>query len=222
MKTQMIKTIVVGMVVSATVLCVSRAQSQDKPAAPQPQQQQPAMPDMQEMMRKWLAAATPGEKHKLLDPLVGQWETTTRIWMAGPDAPPTETQGKASIKWVLDKHFLLQEFAGEMLMPDASGQVQKVPQLGLGLTGYDNYRNVYVATWADNAGTAILTMSGGADPSGKVFTLYGEMDEPMLDVRGRTVKFVTTLKDKDNFILEIFDLHAGPNYKVVEVAYKRK
>ena len=82
--------------------------------------------------------------------------------------------------------------------------------------------NMYVGCWADNMGTQMLTMKGMADPSGKVFTYFGEMDEPMLKVIGRTVKYVTRIVDKDTQVFEIFDLHAGPDYKVVEVTYKRK
>lgn len=185
-------------------------------------QDQPAMPDMQEMMKKWMATIKPGEKHQALEYFVGDWETTTKIWMGGPDAPPMETKGKAKHKWVLDGRFILEETESELMMPDATGQMKKLPHKGLGLTGYDNYRNMYVATWADNMGTWILTMAGAADPSGKVFTFYGEMDEPMLDVRGRTVKYVTTIKDKDHHTFQIFDLHAGPNYKVLEIDYRRK
>jgi hypothetical protein len=191
----------------------SRVLSQEKPQQ---------VPDMQEMMRKWVKAMTPGENHRKLDYFIGDWDHTMKIWMAGPDAPPTETKGKSSAKWVLDGRFILGETDGEMLMPDETGKMKSIPHRGMGLTGYDNYRNMYVGTWADNMGTTILNMAGGVDPTGKIFTSYGEMDEPMLDIRGRMVKYVTTIKDKDNYIFEIFDLHAGPNYKVLQIDYKRK
>ena len=66
------------------------------------------------------------------------------------------------------------------------------------------------------------TMKGGVDPTGTVFTLYGEMDEVMLGVVGRTVKYVTRIVDKDKHVFEIIDLHAGDGYKVVEITYTRK
>ncbi len=211
------RTWIVALSLGAIMVWGGQALSQDKPqGAPQ------GMPDMQAMMDKWMKSMTPGEQHKKLDYFVGDWDVTTKIWMGGPEAPPSETKGHATHKWVLDGRFLLEEFTGQMMMPDASGQMKPIPHKGLGMTGYDNYRNMYVASWADNMGTAILTMAGAVDPSGKVFTFYGEMDEPMLDIRGRTVKYVTTIKDKDNHTFEIFDLHAGPNYKVLQIDYRRK
>jgi hypothetical protein len=92
----------------------------------------------------------------------------------------------------------------------------------MGLTGYDNNRNLYVGCWADTMGTQLLTMKGSMSPDGKTFTTYGEMDEPMLGVVGRMVKFQTKVVDQDNAVFSIYDLHAGDNYKVAEVTYKRQ
>ena len=71
-------------------------------------------------------------------------------------------------------------------------------------------------------GTQLLTMRGSADPTGKVLTAYGEMDEPMLGVIGRTVKYVTRVIDQDHRFFEIYDLHASDDYKVVEIEYTRR
>ncbi len=48
------------------------------------------------------------------------------------------------------------------------------------------------------------------------------MDEPMLGVVGRLVKYVTRIIDDDTHVFEIFDLHADDDYKVIEVTYERK
>jgi hypothetical protein len=108
------------------------------------------------------------------------------------------------------------------MMPDATGQMSPVSFEGMGLTGYDNYRNTYVGIWADNLGTQILTMRGACSPDGKVFTSYGEMDEPMLNVTGRTVKYVTRIVDENKHVFELYDLHAGDGYKVMEITHMRK
>ena len=42
------------------------------------------------------------------------------------------------------------------------------------------------------------------------------------DVIGRTVKFQTKVVDNDTHVFSIYDLHAGDDYKVVEVTYKRR
>lgn len=211
----MFKRILVPGCVVVSLLCVvSGAGAQDKSA-------EHAMPDMAEMMKKWLATTTPGPQHKKLDYFAGNWTTVTKMWM-DPSAPPVETKGTATMKWVLDGRFMLQESTGEMMMPDASGQMKPRKYQGMGLHGFDVYRGMFIGTWADNLSTTILTMAGMVDPSGKVFTYFGEMDEPMLDIRGRTVKYVTRIVDQDNFVFEVYDLLAGPDHKVFEIAYSRK
>ena len=51
---------------------------------------------------------------------------------------------------------------------------------------------------------------------------YGEMDDPMLGIHGRTVKHLTRFVNDDKHIFEIFDLAAGDDYKVIEITYTRK
>ncbi len=181
-----------------------------------------AMKAMMEGMKKWMDSIEPGKHHKHLEQFVGSWNTTTKMWFSGPDGPAMETKGTSEVKWVLGKRFLMEEHHGSMMMPDMSGGMKKVPYEGIGLTGYDNVRNMYSGSWCSNLGTNMLTMKGGVDPSGKTFRMYGEMDEPMLNVYGRTVKYVTRIVDDDTHIFEIIDLHASDDYTVIEITYKRK
>ncbi len=184
--------------------------------------QPPSPEEMQAMMKAWKDTMTPGEHHKKLNHFVGSWTTTTKIWWGGPGTPATQTKGSAEVNWVLDGRYIMRQSTGEFMMPDETGAMKPVPVSHLGLTGYDNYRKMYVAYWADSMGTALLTMKGGVDPSGTVFTSYGEMDEPMLGVVGRMVKYVTRIIDDDTHVFEIFDLHAADDYKVIEITYERK
>ena len=103
-----------------------------------------------------------------------------------------------------------------------TGKINEMPIEGMGLTGFDNVRQLYNATWSDNWNTQLLTMKGAADPAGRLFTYYGEMDEPMLGVYGRLVKYQTRIIDSDTHVFSIYDLHAGDDYKVVEVTYNRR
>jgi hypothetical protein len=134
------------------------------------------------------------------------------MYMGGPGSTPMVSEGTSEMKWVLDGRFVMDTHHGSMM-----GQ----PYKGIGLTGYDNYRNMYEASWCSNMGTNYLTMRGARNPKTGVFTYYGEMDEPALKVVGRTVKYVTRIVDKDHYVFEIIDLHAGDDYKVIEIAYER-
>ncbi len=159
-----------------------------------------------------MALGQPGEKHKALARFVGTWNTTTKIWMGGPGTPPTETTGRSVVKSILGGRYTMENFAGT---------VMGMPYEGMGLTGYDNYKNMYSVVWADSMGTAMFTALGQADPSGKNFTFYGQMDEPLLDVQDRMAKTVVRVINDGKHTFEMYDLHAGDNYKVMEIVYER-
>jgi len=175
--------------------------------------EQPSPEEMQAMMAEWMRVSTPAEHHKHLDYFVGKWKTNTKTYMGGPEAPPMESEGTSEVKWVLDGRFTLHEHKSTFM-----GK----PYEGIGLTGYDNYRNMYIGTWVSNMGTNLLTMTGMRDPKSGVFTSYGEMDEPGIKVTGQTVKYVTRILDEDKCVFEIIDLHAGDDYKVIEITYTRQ
>ncbi|MHC5002786.1 MAG: DUF1579 domain-containing protein [Planctomycetota bacterium] len=201
---------------AAVALVGAQAISQDAGQMPSPEQ-------MQEMMQEYMATLQPGPAHRALDPSIGSWDTTTKMWWGGPGSEPVVTTGTAERKWILDGRFMLEEMTSEIMMPDPStGQMKAMPWQGMGLFGYDNYRKMYVGAWADSMSTALLRSTGSADPSGTVFTYYGEMDEPMLGVVGRMVKYVTKRVSENTEIFSIYDLHAGNDYKVLEITYRRK
>lgn len=180
-------------------------------------------PDMLKAMQECLKNMEPGEPHKLLGNFVGSWKTTSKMWMMGESGPPPlVTNGTSEVKWVLGGHYIMEEHRGEVMMPDADMQMKKKAHEGISMVGYDNNRNLYTGTWADNLGTAMMNFKGAASPDGKTITMYGEMDEPMVKVYGRYVKFVHRILSKDKHVFELYDLHAGDNYKVIEVTYERK
>lgn len=206
--------IVIGV---ASALFTSHAISQEQGGMPAP-----SPDEMQQMMKAWKDAVTPGEHHEKLKHFVGEWDTTIRVWWSGPAGPPIETAGASSIEMVLDGRFVMEDFTGEVMMPDASGAMKPVSMNGIALTGYDNFRKMYVGSWVDNHSTHLISIRGSMDPTGKVITMYGEADEPMLGVVGRTLKYVTRIIDDKSHVFEMYDLHAGDNYKVFEILYTRK
>jgi hypothetical protein len=168
-----------------------------------------------------MATMQPGPNHKWLDRFAGKWNTTMRMWM-DPSAPPMETKGTAEFKWILDGRFMSQEYKGEMLMPDATGAMKKIPHSGIGFLGYDNFRNVYVGNWCDSMGTTMLVFTGNKSQDGKTMTMYGQMDEPMLDIIGRTVKYVTRIENDRKFVFSVYDLHVADDYKAFEITYEKQ
>ena len=196
-------------IAGALTLSISRTDAQDKAKA----EAQPAV-DTQEMMKKWMEVATPGDGHKQLDQLVGKWDSVMRMWMEGPGKPATESKGSCEIKWIMEGRYLLQE---------ATGQMAGMPFKSMNVIGYDNYKKKYVMSYIDNMGTAIYTVEGKLDPSNKVMTSFGKMDEFMTGERDKLVKYVLRIISKDKHVFEAYDEVGTPNeFKAFEIAYTRK
>jgi len=164
-------------------------------------------------MQEYMELMQPGEAHERLNYYVGTWDTVTKIWMGGPAAEPMTSTGTSTFKSVLGGNWIMEEHSGSMM---------GMPYQGVGMLGYDNYKKLHVGTWFSNMGTEMLQMAGARNPDSGVVTMYGSMDEPQLGVHGRTVKYVTAPTDADHFSFTIIDLHAGDDYKVIEIGYTRR
>jgi hypothetical protein len=167
--------------------------------------------EMDAMMTMWKEVSTPGEAHQKLNALVGKWNTESTMWMDPQN--PMVSKGTAEIRWILGGRFLQQDMTGEMM---------GMPFTGTGVTGYDIYNMKYIGSWVDNSSTAMFTMEGTFDQSGKVLTMYGKMDEWMTGERDKNVKYVTRFTGPDSFAFEIHDLAIGEaSTKVMQILYTR-
>ena len=164
-------------------------------------------------MKRWEAASTPGEAHKALEPLVGEWQIEARFWMQGPDAEPVESKGTTKGKWILGNRFIQEELNGEMM-----GQ----PFQGIGTTGYDNLKKKYVSTWVDNMNTMISISEGTYDPQAKVFTFTGKMDDIISGQKDKPFKYILRVVSNDKHIFEMHDPSLGAKSKNGEITYTRK
>lgn len=174
---------------------------------------QPEPPDMEEMMRVWQEAATPGPMHESLAEDIGTWDVTSKMYMQGPDAPPMESRGVSEIRWIIDGRWLIEEFKGEMM-----GE----PTTGYSIMGYDNYKKQFVACWFDSMSTAMINFHGSRSADGKTLTMFGTMDEPMTGEKGKTVKFVSRTVDADTRHFEIQEVQYGEPFTVVQMTYTRR
>lgn len=167
--------------------------------------------DPQEMMEVWKKLGTPGEPHKQFAALAGSWTTHTKEWME-PGKPPTEADGTAEMKMLLDGRFLYQEYHGQMM-----GQ----PFHGIGIDAYDNMTKKYVTAWMDSMGTGIFMMEGTASPDGKTITLRGSHPEP--GGGKMTHRAVWKIVDNNNQIFEMYGAHGKEKeMKHLEIVYTRK
>jgi hypothetical protein len=154
---------------------------------------------------------TPGEAHKKLEPLVGDWTFTAKFTMS-PDAQPLEMTGDCKRWWIMDGRFVQEDIKGEGAFPFR----------GLGLNGYDNNLKKYVANWVDSMTTSIISSTGEVDSTGKVFTYQREEFNPMYGQKVKT-RDVITIKDNDNHQVEFYTIPpGGKEFKSGTIVCKRK
>ncbi len=168
--------------------------------------------EKQEMEKKVAAASTPGPAHKALGALVGNWNAEVKCWTE-PGGPPNVSKGTAKASWVLNGHFLEEEFHGEMM-----GK----PFTGRSLMGYDNIKQTFNTVWVSDAQTSILTSEGEGEDGNKVITLEGKSNCPATGRRDIPTKTVFRVLSPDKYTLEMFDASKGADAKTMEITYTRK
>ncbi len=165
------------------------------------------------MMEKMAKAATPGAPHAMLTKMAGEWACTVKYQM-DPSQGWQESQSTATITSLMDGRYIQEVDAGQMM---------GMPFNGMGVYGFDNVSGKYVATWIDNMGTGIMTSVGTADPSGKVITYIGTMNDP---VTGKATKerMVATMTDDDHHTFEMYGTPPGAKkeMKMMTIDYARK
>jgi hypothetical protein len=144
--------------------------------------------------------------------MIGTWNVETSMWEK-PGATPQKGGGTAVNAWVL---------GGRFVREDIDGEFGGMKYQGIGFTGYDNYKKKYVGAWMDTMGTMMMTMTGTADPSGKVFTMTSTIDDIMAG-KPATVQTVTRIVDPNKHVMEMFGPDpSGHEYKMLEIVYTRK
>lgn len=187
--------------------------------------EEPAQPqtpaDMQAAMAGYMKSIKPNERHKYLEQLAGDWETTMQVFTAS-GAKPIETKGTSKNEMIHGGRFLKMDTTGALKMPGPDGKTTEVPMVGLGLMGFDNNRKLYTFMWTDTLNTGMLLAKGNLSQDGEAMTLFGEMDEPLTGEMGKPVRYVTRIIDKDHYTFEISEVIYGEPFKVVQIDYSRK
>lgn len=164
-------------------------------------------------MKLMMEYGTPGEFHKMLVLSNGKWTGDVTMWME-PGAPPMTSTMTMTNKTVMDGRYQISE---------AKGNMMGMPFNGMGTTGYDNHKKVFVSTWIDNMGTGIMKMEGPWDQATNSMTLTGTM---MNAATGKECEFKEVYKiiDDNNQVMEMYgpDLKTGKQFKNMEIKLTRK
>jgi len=155
-------------------------------------------------------AASPGDAHKKLSAMVGDFDTKVSSWMA-VGTPPVTSTGRSHNSWALDGRWVEERFTGTFM-----GK----PFHGIGYTGYDNIKKKYVGTWMDTFTTSVMMSSGEIGADGK-YTFESSMDDPMSG-KAMPVKEVVTVTDDDHHVMEMWTPDpSGQMFKMMEITYTR-
>jgi hypothetical protein len=170
--------------------------------------QKPAKPSNQQEM---MALAQPGEPHKHLELLLGNWEGELKVWFAPGRAPMTFKASKQR-ESLFGKRFVIEHVE----MSSDMGPIH-----ALGIMGYNNAEKRYESFYIDDGGTAMIMSTGTFDTATKTFTFTGDEN----DMTGKKVQRRMTLdcSNKDQQIMAGFKPgRDGQEFKSYECTYTRK
>jgi hypothetical protein len=177
-------------------------------------------PNPQEMMKQMMEMSKLNENHKLLADMNGNWNYTIKFWMnPDPNAKPQESKGTATRKSIMGGRYVVMDVNGKMQMPDQNGKMKDMQFKGMGVEGYDNVKQKFVASWIDNMGTGIQFSDGTYDPATKTLTYTSEIE--MMPGMKTPVREVLKIADKDHMMLEWYETHGGQEKKTMEINYTR-
>ncbi len=149
--------------------------------------------EMTEEQKAWMEYMTPGDAHKGLEKIVGEWNVKTTFWMY-PGAEPNIDEGKVVNKMI---------FEGRYLSMKQTGMSFGMPFEGRGIMGYDNGKKEYFSTWIDNMGTGLSISKGSYNSENNSIEMTGSMYNPMLK-KDLEYRVVFNLVSENSYNLEMF------------------
>ncbi|HEY2649746.1 MAG TPA: DUF1579 domain-containing protein [Puia sp.] len=165
----------------------------------------------QEDMKAFMNYMTPGPIQQMMAKSAGSWTGVVTMWMQ-PGAPPTTSTLETNNEMIL---------GGRYLQGMHKGTMMGMPFEGMGTTGYDNARKIFVSSWVDNMGTGLLYMEGSWNENTKSITMTGKSTDPLTgkDIPTREIwKFV----DDTHQVLEMYFTEKGQEFKGMEIAFTKK
>ncbi len=212
--------VIAGVACSALTLVLTAAWPQDAtakehaPGAANPPAGQaagePAAGQDQPGAALMMKAMMPGDAHKRLAALVGNW--TTRIKsMERAGATPVESTGTASFAMIMDGRFLVENFTSKTPAGDF---------IGMGLQGYNNMSKEYEEVWVDNMSTGMANFSGTWDEEMQAFKWSGTFSNPM---QGGTTAAKSIMKKISDTQYEytMMEARGDKHFKALEIIYTK-
>lgn len=162
-------------------------------------------------MKAWQDNMTPGKYHQWLSTMNGDWNAVVKMWM-DPSHPPSESQATTKNEMI---------FNGLYQRSSHSGDMMGMPFMGESITGYDNAKKEFIATWIDNFGSSIMLLKGQLDEATNTLVLEGNMMDPSTGNEMK-VKEVMVKTSDDAYKFEMFIMVGDHEIKNMEIQYTRQ
>jgi hypothetical protein len=180
-------------------------------SVPLPPKAEPPVLSQAEIEARMKKAMTPGEQHKMLQGLEGNWNAKVSFWMS-PGAKPEVSAAHASNQLILGGRYLQEHYRGTWDGKRFQGQ---------GVWGFDNVAGKFQSSWIDSMSTQQMLSSGTYDSATKTITLTGTGTCP-ISGQTKNLKSVVTLIDKNHHRFEMYDVSPdGKDFKTLEISYTR-
>jgi hypothetical protein len=185
----------------ALLLVLVQATRGDEPKAP---------PSPEAFLQAVAEAGKPGPEHKKLEPFVGDWTVTIKLW-TNPNQPPAEAKGTVERKWIL---------GGRFVQESASIQCNGKSFEGLGLLGYDRGQKKFTVVRACGLCGTISHSLATATDSGRRFECATEECCPLSGqkIKGRDEILI---ESNDRIVVNVFKTVNGNEAKVMEIVSVR-
>src|SRR5262249_15813738 len=148
---------------------------------------------------------------KKLQPFVGDWTFTLKLW-SDPSQPPAELTGTIERQWIMGGRFVQETVKGEY-----DGKTFE----GMGLLGYDNGQKKFTRALVSGLKGKISNGLATCDASGKKFECATEECCPLTGetVQGRDEVII---ESNDRIVTNIFKTVDGKEMKAMEIVSIRK
>ena len=181
-----LKVMGMGAVVALSlVVLAGLAKAQDAKAPPSP-----------EALLKALAeAGKPGPEHKKLEPFVGNWTFTMKLW-TDPSQPPAELKGTIERKWIMDGRFVQETARGECAKTGKTFE-------GMGIVGYDSAQKKFSVTKVCGLCGTVSSGLVTCDSSGSRFECVKDECCPITSQKIKA-RDVVVIESNDRIVLSFY------------------
>src|SRR5262249_11775263 len=95
-----------------------------------------SVPSPNTVLKALAEAGKPGAEHQKLQPFVGDWDLTLKLW-TDPGQPPALVKATVQRQWIMGGRFVQETVRGEF---------EGKPFEGMGVLGYDSARKKFTTT----------------------------------------------------------------------------